>query len=145
MLITLNSDVTFYTLFGRLLKSNHTFVSTLETSTKQSMGPLLLKRLKCAQFSKHWFLCPLTLFHESGVGIFPSYRSKDETKFRPLFSKLDSNLRNNPAELKQQKKYYTVRKRLSFDTQLNQINPVRVPPSSIYKGIHVPPNPHLGI
>jgi hypothetical protein len=48
-------------------------------------------------------MCPLTLFHEFGVGKFPSYRLDDDKKFRPLISKVDANLRNDPAELKQQK------------------------------------------
>lgn len=57
MLITLYSDVTFYTPGGRLSvrcteKSNRTLVSTLETGTKQSMGILPLERLKCSHFLK---------------------------------------------------------------------------------------------
>lgn len=65
---------------------------------------------------------------------------EDEIKFRPLVSKVDGNLRNNPAELKQQKNITLFRKSPSFDTKLSQTNPARVPPYSIEEGIYVLPH-----
>jgi len=52
---------------------------------------------------KIWFLCPLKLFHAFGVRKFPGFPLGRRKKFRQLVSKVDGNLRNNPAELKQQK------------------------------------------
>jgi hypothetical protein len=74
MLITLNSDVTFYTPFGRLLqgKSNHSFVSTLETGTVLSSQWALysMSAWNVHSFQNIGSCVPLQYFMSSKLGNF---------------------------------------------------------------------------